>query len=77
MLKFQGISKTELDSDRDTRFINMNVSSSSEDAETEDGEDADFQSFEAYDGQTDNQLVVLEDIKALFSENQELPDNSV
>ena len=42
MLKFQGISKTELDSDRDTRFINMNVSSSSEDAETEDGEDADF-----------------------------------
>ena len=73
LANYAAISRTiediEFDSNGDIPCINMNIRSSLEDANTEDGEDADSQSSKAYKGQTDNQLAVLEDIKALFSES--------
>ena len=81
LANYAAISRTvgdiEFDSDLNTPCKNVIISNSSEDVNTKDGEDADSQSSEAYEGQTDNQLATLEDIRALFSEFQEFPYNSV
>ena len=81
LANYAAISRTvgdiEFDSDLNTPCNNVIISNSSEDVNTKDGEDADSQSSEAYEGQTDNQLATLEDIRALFSEFQEFPYNSV
>ena len=57
LLNDAAISRTiediEFDSDGEPQCINMILSSSSKDANTEDGEDADSQSSDAYENQTD------------------------
>ena len=75
----------ELDSDGEASCFNMPISSSSKNEDAEDGEEADSQTYEAHEGQTDNQMAVLEDnqmavledIRILFSKNQEMAINTV
>lgn len=61
----------ELDFDGEAPRSNMPISSSSED------KDVDSQTSEAHEGQKDNQMAVLGDIKVLFNEDQELPVNII
>ena len=61
------IDDIELDSDRKEMCFNMAISSSSEDEDAQDGEEADSQTSEAHEDQMDNQMEVLEDIRVLFS----------
>ena len=50
---------------------------SSEDEDAQDGEEVDYQTSEAHEGQKNIQMEVLEDIRIFFSENQELELNKV
>ena len=58
-------------------FFNMPIRSSLEDKVEGDGSETDSLTFEANEGQMDNQLAFLEDISVLFSENQELAINTL
>ena len=55
----------------------MAISSSSEDEVAEDGGEENSQTSEAHEDQMYKQMEVLEDIKVLFSENQELEVDTV
>ena len=66
-----------MDSDEESPCFNMPNNSSSEDEDTEDGKESDSQTSETCEGQTDNQMEVSEDIRALLDEDQELVVDTV
>ena len=61
-----------MDSDGESACFNLAQDSSSEDEDTEDGKESNSQASESCVGQTENQMEVLEDIRALLDEDQEL-----
>ena len=67
----------DFESDGDAQCINMIPSSSSAAIDDEEEEEAGSQSSDDNEVHTDNQFEVLEDIRSLFNENQELAANSV
>ena len=62
----------ELESDGEAPCLNIPSSSFSDDEEEEVGGEADCLNSETKKGQMENQLATLEDIRVLFSDNQEL-----